>query len=145
MIRYLIDTNVLLYTLDNHDPAKQEKARQTLLHLRNRSNAGVSAQVLAEYANITLKKFGMSADTVYANLEGFTSSFTTYPLSPAVVLEAVRGVRDHRLAYFDAQIWGVAKLNQIPVILSEDFNAGATLEGVKFLNPFEKSFDLTSL
>jgi predicted nucleic acid-binding protein len=74
------------------------------------------------------------------------------------VLEAVRGVRDHRLAYFDAQIWAVAKLNQVPVILSEDFNSGGTLlvpkaapyglgtlEGVHFLNPFDAGFNPASL
>ena len=64
-----------------------------------------------------------------------------YPLSPAVVLEAVRGVRDHHLSYFDAQIWAVAKLNQVAVIVSEDFNSGGTLEGVHFLNPFDAGFN----
>ena len=145
MIRYLIGTNVLLYTIDPRDSAKQQRAIQVLSQLSSSNDAGIPAQVFAEYANVTLKKFGLPASSVFENLQNLTASFTTYPLSPAVVLEAVRGVRDHQLSYFDAQIWAVAKLNQIPVVLSEDFNIGATLEGVQFLNPFDKSFNLTSI
>lgn len=52
-----------------------------------------------------------------------------------IVLEALRGVRDHHLPYFDAQIWACARLNQVPVVFSEDFNPGF-LEGMRFVNPF---------
>jgi len=58
------------------------------------------------------------------------------------VLTATRGVRDHVLSYYDAQIWATALLNQVPVIFSEDFNSGATLEGVRLINPFAAQFKL---
>ena len=57
-----------------------------------------------------------------------------------VVLEAARGVQDHQLAYYDAQVWATARLNQIPVIFSEDFTSGTTLEGVRFVDPFAADF-----
>ena len=57
-----------------------------------------------------------------------------------VVLEAIRGARDHRLNYWDAQIWAVARLHRIPVVLSEDFSDGAVLEAIRFLNPFRPGF-----
>jgi tryptophan synthase beta chain len=41
----------------------------------------------------------------------------------------LRGARDHKLSYFDAQLWACAKLNQIPEIFSEDFQDGQILEG----------------
>jgi len=56
--------------------------------------------------------------------------------------EAGRGVRDYKLAYYDAQIWATAKLNQVPVVFSEDFNDGQVLEGVRFVNPFAMGFNL---
>jgi predicted nucleic acid-binding protein len=59
-----------------------------------------------------------------------------------IVLEAARGVREHSLPYFDAQIWATARLNQVPIILSEDFASGTALEGVRFVNPFEPDFVL---
>ena len=40
----------------------------------------------------------------------------------------------------NAQIWASAKLNQISLVLSEDFNVGGTIEGVQFVNPFVGDF-----
>ena len=62
-----------------------------------------------------------------------------------LVPDAVRGVGDHRMSYYDAQVWAAAKLNQVPVVLSEDFPSGATVEGVTFLDPLAASFDLAEL
>ncbi len=39
-------------------------------------------------------------------------------------------------AFWDAQIWATAKLNQIPVVLSQGFASGSVIEGVLFENPF---------
>jgi predicted nucleic acid-binding protein len=41
---------------------------------------------------------------------------------------------------WDAQIWATARLNQIPVVLSEDFSDGAVIEGIRIVNPFTVSF-----
>jgi predicted nucleic acid-binding protein len=59
-----------------------------------------------------------------------------------VVQEAARGVQDHRLPFHHAQIWASARLNQVPVIFSEDFANGSILEGVRFINPFASGFAL---
>lgn len=70
-------------------------------------------------------------------------AWPVHDVTPFIVLEATRGVRDHQLAYWDAQIWATARLNQIPVVFSEDFNSGSVLEGVQFVNPFADTFVLT--
>ena len=70
--------------------------------------------------------------------------FSTLPITPLIVLEAARGVRDHRLNYWDAQVWATARLNQIPLVLSEDFKDGFVLDGVRFVNPFARAFDLAT-
>ena len=49
----------------------------------------------------------------------------------------------HHLSYWDAQIWATAKLNQIPVVFSEDFFDGQTTEGIRFMNPFSAKFQLS--
>ncbi|MBC7324391.1 MAG: PIN domain-containing protein, partial [Moorella sp. (in: Bacteria)] len=33
-------------------------------------------------------------------------------------------------------------LNQVPVVLSEDFASGSIVEGITFMNPFEEDIDL---
>jgi len=66
-----------------------------------------------------------------------------FDITPLVVIEAVRGVRVHKLSYWDAQFWATARLNQTPVIFTENFNVGGALEGVRFVNPFGADFVLT--
>jgi predicted nucleic acid-binding protein len=51
----------------------------------------------------------------------------------------------HSLSYWDALIWAVAKLNQVPYVLTEDQQHGLFLEGVRFANPFVPEFDLALL
>jgi len=68
-----------------------------------------------------------------------------YDLTPMIILEALRGVRDHQLSCYDAQIWASARLSQVPVVFSEDFSRDPNLqilEGVHFVNPFRPDFDL---
>ena len=73
-------------------------------------------------------------------IDAWLSVFPIFNLTPQIVLEAIRGVRDHKLSYYVAQIWASARLNQVPVIFSEDFQDGQTLEGIRFINPFAGQF-----
>jgi len=72
-------------------------------------------------------------------------AFPVLPLTGPVVLEALRGVGEHMLYYHDSQIWAVARLGQVAVILSEGFNPGTILDGVSFTNPLDPEFDLAAL
>ncbi len=151
MARYLLDTNVLVYTFDAGEVAKQRRALDIVARSGQSALPGdravLPAQVLAEFARVVMGKLvpPLSPTEAYRQIELYERVFPVLPLTPAVVLEAVRGVREHGFAYFDAQVWAAAKLNQVPVVLSEDFAAGSTVEGVTFLNPFDEAFDLAGL
>lgn len=75
-----------------------------------------------------------------AQVEHLRWSFEVLPLTGAVTLEALRGGVAYEMSYFDAQIWAVARLNQVPVVLSEDFSHRAILDGVEFMDPFRNDF-----
>lgn len=143
--RYLLDTNVLVYLHDPSDPARHERARKVVAEVGRRPSAALPVQALAELASVALRKLRLDARLVHRHVESLERAFTILPLTPAVVLESIRGVRDHQLSYYDAQIWASAKLAQIPIVLTEDFSVGAVLEGVTFLDPFAASFDVTTL
>jgi predicted nucleic acid-binding protein len=145
--RYLIDTNILVYAHDGAEREKQARAVEVLGRVGSGPTGALPAQALAELASVALRKLNptMPPGLLYRQVEAFERAFPVLPLTPAVVLEAVRAVRDHALSYHDAQIWAVAKLAQIPVVLSEDFASGACLEGVTFVDPFASDFDVSSL
>lgn len=139
----LVDTNVLVYFYDQASPERQERAAAVLNRLREAGLGRLSAQNLAEFVNAVMRKLDppLTAAQAYEQASFFAASWTILDLTPQVVLEAARGVRDHGLAYYDAQVWAAARLNQIPVVFTEDFQDGQILEGVRFANPFGEIFD----
>jgi predicted nucleic acid-binding protein len=145
--RYLIDTNLLVYTLDRKESVKRDRARDVLRRVGGAGNAALPAQVLSEFATACLRKLEPPPDpaTVRREVERLLLAFPVLPLTGPVVLEALRGVAEHLLSYYDAQIWAVARLGQVGVVLSEDFNPGAVLDGVSFANPLDPAFDLAAL
>lgn len=142
---YLLDTNVLIYSLDHRDQLKRERAREVMERVVDLGTGVLTSQVLAEFANVTLRKLAWQPEQSYRQIERFELLFSVVSLTPALVLEAVRGVRDHRFSYYDSQIWASAKLHQLKVVLSEDFTNGATIEGVTFANPFRTNFQVSRL
>ena len=147
MPRYLVDTDVLVYAHDGADPAKQARAVEVLARVGRAPIGALPAQALSELASVALRKMKppMPESLLFQQIEALERVFPVLPLTPAVVLEAVRAVRDYKLSYDDAQVWAVAKLAQVPVLLSEDFDSGACLEGVTFVDPFAPTFDPSTL
>jgi predicted nucleic acid-binding protein len=138
----LIDTNVLLYLYDHNQPVKQEQAREVLDRLELSGNGRLSVQCLAEFFSVATRKLSPKLTPAQAlqQISLFMRLWPAYDLTAMIVLEAGRGVRDHHFAYYDAQIWATARLNQVPVIFSEDFSEGSIIEGVRFVNPFSPDF-----
>lgn len=135
----LVDTNLLVYAYDPRDKARNERAQQVLRRLRQSRRGVMSVQSLAEFMRAS-QKLAMSPDEALRIVQAFALSWPILDLTPAIVLEAGRGVSQYMLAYYDAQVWAAARLNQIGVIFSEDFNPGSILEGVRFVNPFAEEF-----
>ena len=140
----LVDTNVLLYFYDQNSPTKQERAGLILAYLHQFGIGRLSVQNLSEFVNAAMHKLDppLTVAQAYEQASLFVSAWTIFDLTPQIVLEASRGVRDHRLSYYDAQIWAAARLNQVTVIFSEDFQDGQVMEGVRFVNPFMDGFNL---
>lgn len=140
----LIDTNLLVYLYDVQSPDKAEQARRVLEHLESTHSGWVSVQSLAEFIQVVTRKLAppLTPDEALAQVNLFMRTWPIFDLTPLVVLEAARGFRDHNLSYYDAQIWAIARLNQITLIFSEDFSDGQVLEGVRFVNPFSDRFRL---
>lgn len=144
---FLVDTNVLVYAYDPTDGAKRERAITVLERLGARQMGALSSQILGEFFVTVTRKIPspLTAAEAERSLTNYVRSWVVYDLTGLIVLEAVRGLRRHRLSYWDSLIWATAKLNGVANVLSEDFSDGVLLEGVRFLNPFTETFDLALL
>ena len=87
----------------------------------------------------------LTVEEAAQRVTNYVRSWVIYDLTEAVVAEAVRAVQQHQFPYWDGLIWATAKLNGVANVLSEDFSDGRLIEGVRFLNPFEETFDLAVL
>jgi predicted nucleic acid-binding protein len=139
----LIDANLLVYAHDPSDPAKQAGAIRTLDLLQASGQGRLSVQCLAELFSVLTRGTDplMSRQEASRQVALLARAWPVLAVTPQVVLEATRGASAYRMAYWDAQIWAVARMNQVTVVLSEDFATGATLEGVTFLNPLLPDFE----
>jgi predicted nucleic acid-binding protein len=144
---FLVDTNVLVYVYDATNAAKRRQAMAVMDQLRLRGAGALSAQVLGEFFVTVTRKIPqpLTAAEAERRVANYLRSWPVYELTPLVVLEAVQGVQRYQLSYWDSLIWATAKLNGVANVLSEDFNDGALLDGVRFLNPFGPRFDLIRL
>lgn len=140
--RVFVDTNVLVYAYDRSEPEKQKRALEVLDHLAIYRIGIISTQILAEFFVSVTRKIAvpLNVNEAYERIKNYWQSWTVVDLTGMIVLEAARGVRDYQFNFWDAQIWATAHLNQIPLIFSEDFNPGQTIEGVRFVNPFAPEF-----
>lgn len=147
MISVLIDTNLLVYLYDLSEPEKRQQALEVLQQVHDAQSGALSAQVLSEFYSAVTRKLGqpLTAAQAQTQIEQFARIWPVFPVTAQVVLEAIRGVREYQLSFWDAQIWAVACLNRVPTVLSEDFSPGAEIEGVRFVNPFveAKRFPIT--
>ena len=145
--KVLIDTNVLVYAYDRREPLKQERAIGVLDRLATTARGFLSTQVLAEFFWVTTTKLPdpLTVEEAGERVGVYLRCWSIEPITSLIVLEAVRGVREHHLSFWDAQIWATALLTQSNLVVSEDFQNDSIIEGIRFLSPFTRQFEFTQL
>lgn len=83
-----------------------------------------------------LRKKLAAPDAAYAYVDAFSAEFPTIGALTEDVRLALQAHRDHGLSIWDAMIWAVSRRAGASLLLSEDFQDGRVLKGVRFVNPF---------
>jgi predicted nucleic acid-binding protein len=131
----LLDTNVLIYADAADEPAKQRQAVSLISELRRTGDAVLSTQVLQEYVNVALRKLRLPPALIRERL-AFYRRFDLVVTSPELIaaaldLHVLRGI-----SFYDALVVQAAVAGGCQRVLSEDLQHGATLGGVRIVNPF---------
>jgi len=137
-----VDTNVLIYALDQANPKKQEAARLWRTELWKSRRGRISFQVLQEfYVKITQNwpKARQEARSEVRDLLAWR------PVSvDEAILERAWKIQDrYRLSFWDALIVAAAKATSCRYLLTEDLQANQDLDGLLVVNPFQ--YDPSSL
>jgi predicted nucleic acid-binding protein len=133
--RTFFDTNILVYTDDGANPAKQKLALD-ILNQHKKANSGVlSLQILQEYFFTVTRKYGVDPADARRKIELF-AAFDVVEPALGDILAAIDLHRLRKLSYWDALVVHSAKQAGCPVVLSEDMQHGQVIDGVRIANPF---------
>lgn len=136
-MKVAIDTNILVYAVSvTGDSIKHVRALSIIDRLGRGHNGIVPIQALIEFSAVVLRKKLAVPDAAHVYVEAFSADFSTIGTSTEDVLSALQAHRDHGLSIWDAMIWSVSHRAGAHLLLSEDFQDGRVLDGVRFVNPF---------
>ena len=135
--RVFLDTNILVYAYDQHDPRKQNKAQELLTDGIERETLVLSVQVLGEFFNVVTRHIPQPVTSDEAR-----EIITTMSILPvqeidlAMVNRAIDTHKMYQIAYWDALIISAAERAGCKSILSEDFSNGQAYHEILVRNPF---------
>lgn len=135
MASSLVDTNILVYAREQLQPAKRGLAIELIDRLGASGELFLSAQILNEFSAVSLRRRTPVVD-VLAAVTNWCDLATVLPLKASATAAALEAVEKHGLSFWDALIWATAREAKVSVVLSEDFQHGREIDGVRFENPF---------
>ena len=130
-----VDTNVLLYAVDQVDLRKHELAREWRRKLWETQRGRLSFQVLQEfYANVT-RKWPDHRDSARAEVVDLLA-WQPVPID-GEILNAGWKLQDRfGFSFWDALLVAAAMASHSEYLLSEDFQARQDIGGLQIVNPF---------
>jgi predicted nucleic acid-binding protein len=133
--RSFFDTNVLVYAEDDDTPVKQQLARNLIFEHRRGGTGVVSMQVLQEYFVTVTRKLNIESPLARRKVE-LLSEFDVVAPDVPDILAAIDLHRLHGFSFWDALVIRAAKQAGCRILLSEDFQDGREIDGLRIVNPF---------
>jgi predicted nucleic acid-binding protein len=132
-----VDTNVLVYALDEEQGERHETARALIEDLWESEGGVLSTQVLQElYVTLTRKlRKSMTRPRARAVVERY-AAWPTHQITPDDIVAASELEQRHTLAFWDALIIVAAQRLGAERILTEDMQPGRSFGNVRIENPF---------
>lgn len=135
-VRILVDTNVVIYTLDNRDPIRQARCHAWVSAMAAHRSITISPQVINEAHNVLRKKLGVPSHDAERLLDPWLTVCDA-PLTRRETEAALKIEQRWKAAWWDALLIASAAAAQCSHLLTEDTQAAPVIEGVKIIDPFK--------
>ena len=136
MSKVFIDTNILVYSLDQADSGKQKRCRECIKILSKENNGVISTQVMQEFYVASTAKLGADPLIIKDILRSF-ERFETVVVTPELIRDAIDCAIINRLSFWDALIVVSAESARCEILWTEDLNPGQVIRGVRVENPIQ--------
>jgi predicted nucleic acid-binding protein len=133
--RLTFDSNILIYAADRDAGSRHEAAR-ALVARAVYADCVLTLQALAEFFAVATRKQGISPVSAIAFVDGWQMMFKTVAATSETLRAAMHAMAGHRIEFWDAMLWAVAREAGCRYLLSENFQTGRTLDGVTFVDSF---------
>ncbi len=135
---YFIDTNIFIYTFDQRETKKREKAKKIIKKAFTDGKGFISILVIQEFFNVATKKFESPMavleakdymDKVFKLLNVIHPNYDI--ISQGLDVSAIT-----QYSFYDSLIISAAQEAECKVLYSEDFQHGQMIQKLKIENPF---------
>jgi len=133
--RFTLDTNILIYAVDRDAGYRHTRAKEIVDQAVDQ-NCVLTLQALSEFYTAVSRKNKLLASEAKAQVADWRLLFPVVVAQSDNLIQAIEAVEQHRLSFWDAMLWSVARDNSVTLLISEDFQHGRELLGVRFHNPF---------
>ena len=135
--KVFLDSNILIYTVDESDLQKQQKARLLITTLNKQKNAHISTQTLQEFYNVITRKLFCPKEKAKEFIENYSQLFPVHNNTVFDILHAIEISIKTQFSFWDSLIISAAISEDCNILYSEDLNDGQIVEGVTIINPFK--------
>ncbi|WPV00540.1 PIN domain-containing protein [Mucilaginibacter sp. cycad4] len=133
MSNIAIDTNVLLYALDDFYPEKQAEAIQIIA-----DSPFFCSQNLSEFINVCLRRWKFPKHKVADLIKTYLQQCVYVPVNEPMMLRALKIMNKYDFQMFDSIILASALESDCSILYSEDMNDGQIIDSqLKIINPFK--------
>ena len=135
-----VDTNILVYAVDRHEPEKRQTALSLLRDLYTRPEPLVLLwQVAVEFV-ACLHRWRASDRIGMVDLQSYITNFVEpVPISmpgSGSLHRSVELVEKYALSHWDSLLIAACIDAEVETLFTEDMQAGATYDDVRIVNPF---------
>src|ERR671930_199447 len=125
------DTNILVYATLSVPLAKTDRSRDLLVRGMRTGSSILLLQTLAEFSSVAIRKAGIEVDAVRTTLHAWRAVLLVQVTEDDDLSAALDAVKKHRLAFWDAMLWGAAQRAGVRHLLTENLQDGFELAGVR--------------
>ena len=130
------DSNVLVYAADYTAGDRQERAADLVERAMRAQNCTQALQSLCEFFAVVTRKLGVDRIAATELVATWSDAMVVEAPTLQDLSDAMRAVREHGLPFWDAMLWATVRRAGVRLLITEDFQDGRILEGVRFANPF---------
>ena len=135
MVRFALDSNILIYAEGGNDDYRRDLAHQIIGSVVP-NKILIPIQSASETMNWLIKKAKIEANTASRKMNWWLEKFPVQSTSVDVFEGAADLCVAHQLQFFDSIILASAWVGDAQILLSEDMQDGFKWRGVTVANPF---------